>query len=113
MGKKNPDSGCTAAAIYIPYFKYSTVKRLSNDVSVFTAEIMAILMALQWVEEINPISVAVCSDSYLVLNSLNSGKSASRQAILYEILQNLYRINQTEVFMDTHLGVEGHEKRRD
>lgn len=48
---------------------------------------MAILMAIQWVEEINPISVVVCSDSYSVLNSLNSGKSAARQDILYEILQ--------------------------
>ncbi len=56
------------------------IKRFSNNVSLFTTEMMAILMSMQWVEEINPISVVVCSDSYSVLNS---GKSAARQDILY------------------------------
>jgi ribonuclease HI len=114
-GSKNPDNGYTGAAIYIPYFKHSVVKRLSNNVSVFTTEMVAILMAMQWVEEIQPISVVVCSDSYSALNSLKSGSSASRQDILYEILLNIYRINQMGVSVEfvwipAHVGIEGNEE---
>ncbi len=63
------------------------IKRFSNNVSLFRTEMMAILMSMQWVEESNPMSVVVCSESYSELNSLNSGKSAARQDILYSILQ--------------------------
>ncbi|KAI2650690.1 Gag-Pol polyprotein [Labeo rohita] len=76
---------------------------------------MAILMAMQWVEEVRAISVIVCSDSYSALNSLSSGTSASRQDILFEILQNIYRINHMGVSVEfvwipAHVGIEGNEE---
>lgn len=46
-GSKNPDTGHTAAAVYIPHFKYSIEKRITDHVSVYTAEMIGILMALQ------------------------------------------------------------------
>ncbi len=75
---------------------------------------VAILIALQRVEEVKPSAVAICSDSFSVLNSLISGKSDSRQDILIEILQNLYRICHLRLSADflwvpAHVGVEGNE----
>ncbi len=37
-GSKDPDSGKTAVAVYIPLFKIKMSKRTSDHISVFTAE---------------------------------------------------------------------------
>lgn len=113
-GSKNPQSGYTAAAIYIPHIEQSTVKRLSNDISVFTTELMAIFIAMIWVEESNIKDTVICSDSFSALCSLKSGKSDARQDILYDILQILYRINPLDknisfLWIPAHVGVEGNE----
>ncbi len=113
-GSKDPVTGRTAAAMFIPLYKYRDGKRITNDISVYTAEMVAILIALQWVEEVKPSAVVICSDSFSVLNSLISGKSDSRQDILIEILQNLYRICQLRLsavflWLPAHVGVEGNE----
>ncbi len=47
-GSKDPDSGKTAVAVYIPLFKIKMSKRTSDHISVFTAELIAILLALLW-----------------------------------------------------------------
>jgi len=36
---------------------------------------IGILMALHWVENVHPMDVVICSDSYSALMSINSGKS--------------------------------------
>jgi len=47
-------SGITAAAVYIPQFQIRIKKRISDHVSVFAAELVAMMIALQWVEEVKP-----------------------------------------------------------
>ena len=54
---------------------------------------MAILLALQWVEEDKPDRVVICSDPCAVLMSLQSFRSRSRQDLL-EVLQTHGRIRQ-------------------
>ncbi len=54
-GSKDPESGFTAAAVYIPQFKVNISKSISDQISVFTTEIIAIFLALQWIEEVQPI----------------------------------------------------------
>ena len=60
----------------------------------YIAELMAILLALQWVEEVKPDRVVICSDSCAVLMSLQSFSSRSRQDLLYDVLQTHGRIRQ-------------------
>ncbi len=43
-GSKDPDSGKTAVAVYIPLFKIKMSERTSDHISVFTAELTAILL---------------------------------------------------------------------
>jgi len=67
-GSKDPDSGITSATVFIPHFKVNILKRTSDHISVFISELIAIL-ALQWVEEVQPIrSVTVYAQAlYLQL----------------------------------------------
>lgn len=114
-GSKDPETGRTSAAMYIPQFKYKSAKRTVNNISVYAAEMIAIQIALQWVEEIQPTTVVICSDSYSALTSILSGKSESRQDILLEVLQSLYRIWKlriiaTFLWVPAHVGVEGNEE---
>jgi len=44
----------TGVAVYIPKYKVTIQKRTTNHLSIFSAEMTAIIMALQWVEEVKP-----------------------------------------------------------
>ncbi len=70
-GSKDPTSGNSAAAVYIQRLQVNIQKRISNYVSAFTTELIAILLAIQWVEEVKPTRVVICSDSLSALNRLN------------------------------------------
>ena len=62
-------------------------QRISDNVSVYTGEMLAILLAVQWIEEIRPLRVIICSDSTSSLVSLQNSHSNSRADILIEIQQ--------------------------
>ncbi len=90
-------------------------RRTSNNLAVYTVEMVAILVALRWVEKTEIVKVVICSDSAAVLVSLISFHSKSRQDILYEILYSVTRItNQggqvTFLWVPAHIGVKGNEK---
>ncbi len=72
-------------------------KRLSDHLSVFTTELLAIILALQWIEEVQPEITVICSDSMAALTSLLSGKSEARQDLVFEVLLNLFRIRQLRI----------------
>ncbi len=82
-------SGRTAAAVCIYTFKIKMAKRLSDHLSVFTTELLAIILALQWTEEVQPERTVICSDSMAALTSLLSGKSEARQDLVFEVLLKL------------------------
>ncbi|XDV45291.1 hypothetical protein PO909_013411, partial [Leuciscus waleckii] len=112
-GSKDPISGRTAAAVYIPKFQISIKKRITDHISVFTAELVAMMVALQWVEDVKPRLVAICSDSFAAITSLVSGNKVSRQDIIYEILANLLRVSSVSlivfVWVPAHVGLEANE----
>ncbi len=90
-------------------------KRTSDHISVFTAELIAILLALQWIEVIQPTKAVICTDSLSALNSLSSGKSLARQDMINEVMQSLFRIRQygllvNFVWVPSHMGVKGNEE---
>ena len=88
---------------------------MSDHLSVFSVEMMAISVALQQIEELHLRKVVVCSDSSGVLQSLRSWVSP-RQDLLLEILESLYRFglrqNPPEVifmWVPGHRGVRGND----
>jgi len=72
-GSKDPQSEITSAAVFIRQFKVNILKRTSDHISVFTSELIAIILALQWVEEIQPSRSVICTDSLSAIESIASG----------------------------------------
>lgn len=115
-GAKNPELGITGAAFYVPELKYGNKGRLTNGASVYTAELVAIQMALQWIEETRMVSVEevlICSDSMASLLSLQTFKSC-RNDILTEVFISLYRLKNEGilvrfVWVPAHVGIQGNE----
>lgn len=70
-GSKNKQE-CVGDSVYIPRFKMSASKRLSDQLSVYTTELLAAIIALHWVEEVRPDRMVVCTDSSAVLESIQS-----------------------------------------
>lgn len=83
-GSKDPGSEHVGAGVYIPEFHAVIRKRIRDRVSVLTAEIVAIILGLQWIEEVRPEGVVICSDAAAALSSLSS-KETSRDDLLLEI----------------------------
>ena len=52
--------------------------------SIFTVELYAVLMAVQWTEQIQNHKVLICSDSVSAFNSI--GKGSSKRDLVYDIL---------------------------
>jgi ribonuclease HI len=108
----------TGAAFGVPEFKVAVTKRATDHLSVYTMELLAILLAAVCVEEVRPDRVVICSDlraALIHLYSLHSFVSQSRQDLLYEVLQCLYRVKQMGIlvmflWVPAHVGVEGNEK---
>ncbi len=61
-------------------------KRTSNSLSVYTVEVYAVLIALEWIEHSRWDNVVICSDSVSALMSIKSGVTRNHKELLYEIL---------------------------
>jgi hypothetical protein len=53
-----------------PEFKVAVTKREMDNLSVYTMELKAILLAAEWVEEVRPDRVVTCPDSCTAVMSL-------------------------------------------
>ena len=96
----------------MPEFSVKQARRGPDDSSVLASECMAIIMALQWVEEVTPLRTVICSDRQAALMSLKSFNSDSRQDI--KITMSLYRTQQLGlhikfIWIPAHVGVIGNE----
>ena len=67
-------------------------KTINNEISVYTGELLAILLAVQWVEDTWPLRLVICSGSSSAFKSLQFNHSDSSPDILIEVQQTLHRI---------------------
>ena len=91
-GVKEPETGLTGIEVAVPAKGIGINRRTSDKLGVYTLEIIALLVALRWVESSRLNKVVICSDASSVLASLRSFHSNSRQDVLYEVLQSITRI---------------------
>ena len=61
---------------------------------VFSAEMLALVWTLGWVEEVGPKRVIVCSDSAASLVALKEGKLKAHQDLIIDMLMVLHRVRQ-------------------
>lgn len=62
-GSKDPESGHIGAAVYIPNINVGFKKRTTDNLSVYNAELLAIVMSLEWIEKHNGQKYVIASDS--------------------------------------------------
>ena len=81
-GAKKPETGVTGYGVAIPVKRIGINRRTSNKLGVYTVEMLAVLVALRWVEKTKQDKVMICSDSTSILASIRSFHSNSRQDVL-------------------------------
>ena len=113
-GSKDPRNGVAGFGIYIEKLGVSCGVRVSDNTSVFTTEMIAILSALKWVAEYKPSAVMVCSDSAAALEAIKRGRSKARQDVVNDILMSLYYVNNfcdvSFCWVPGHAGIDGNER---
>ena len=106
----------TASAVYIPEFNIKISKRISNECSIFSAELTAILLAMNWVREIKPLKTVIFSDSLSSLLSIkNVRHHINTNAIIKElalIFTEVYNNKITVVlsWIPSHINIKENDK---
>ena len=106
------------ASFVIPEFKNIIKKyKLPNNVSVFTAELVAILMALNFINDLahTPLAVVIFSDSLSALQSIKHDKLSSREDAVKEIVVIIHQLITrgtavTLQWVPSHVGLTGNER---
>ena len=75
------------------------------------AELVAILMALEWVEEFHPIAVVIFTDSFSALESIRNMNECSIVIEIYEKIRaiNAFGIEINLEWVPAHCGLAGNE----
>ena len=107
------ETGVVAAAFHVPSRSTNRAARLNNYVSIYAAEMTAIILALDWIlEQQVEQKVALFSDSLSSLQSLKNGKSLNRPNLFADLLELLHSIQTdvTFVWIPGHAGIRHNEQ---
>ena len=90
------------------------MKKIDGKLSVYTTELVAIWLALEWIKEKKIHNTVIISDSYSVLQSIQSGKSF-RGDLINEVYKALFQLELGGIathflWVPAHAGVEGNEQ---
>ena len=111
------EDGAAGAAFVIPEFNNLTHFYSLPAVSVFTAELLAISMALQHISAIpvTPFAIVICSDYKAALTAIKSDSQNAREDLVREIATTTHQLitRGTEVrfqWVPAHVCLSGNEK---
>ena len=113
------EDGADGAVFVIPEFNNLTHSYSLPAVPVFSAELLAISMALQHISAIpvTPFSIVICSDSKAVLTAIKSDSQNAREDLVREIATTAHQLimitRDTEVrfqWVPAHVCLSGNEK---
>ena len=106
-------AGC---AFVIPDLGITKKYKLNDNVSVFSTELFALLMATSFVVDLpkQPLAVLFLSDSKSALQALERGGTFNRSAIQQDILHNIHQlicrgINTAFMWIPSHTGIRGND----
>ena len=106
----------TASAVYIPYFDVKISRKIPDLCSVYTAELIALLLALDWIRDVKPSNSVIFTDSLSALTALqNPVEHINNNAIIKEIVVILYELvnNQIKVLFNwipSHIDIKENDK---
>ena len=91
-------NNCTASAVYIPYFHVQISRKIPDLCSVYTAELIALLLALDWIRDVKPSNSVIFTDSLSALGALqNPIEHINNNAIIKEIIVILYELFSNQI----------------
>jgi len=101
----------TSAAFCIPEFNIERSVRLSDNITIFAAELCAIKLALQWFISNSDKNVCIFSDLYSSLQAIASGKSNCRPNLLLQVIVVVSNYSKNVDFesLPSHIGIKGNE----
>ena len=111
-GSLEPKSQRVGCSLIVPFFKYSRGFRLTTGLSIFSAELIAIYMALEWIDDVKPRDVVIFSDCKSAVTSL--AKFDHDNKIIFDI-QRLYMSLHSQgikveiVWIPGHVGICGND----
>ena len=111
-GSLNPNTKKVGCSIYIPYFKYSKYVRINDYTSIYTAELFAVLLALEWIEEFQPLHVCIFMDCLSALQAISQFNLNNK--LICDIRHALLNIrNRASIvvfeWIPGHCGIHGNE----
>ena len=114
------DDGRAGISFQIPSKNVDVQRRLSNNISIVSAEACAILEALKYIDgEGDCREVTIFSDSLEVVNTLEANTSKKSTHVIKEIRSIAYHMQQTGsigvniVWIPGHAGIRGNEQAHD
>ncbi|KAI2646647.1 RNA-directed DNA polymerase from mobile element jockey [Labeo rohita] len=78
--------GRVGVAVYVPKIQMKKKVRITDQLAVYTGEMMAILLAVQMIKEIEIREAVICSDSSSALVSISNHQSKTRPDLVTGIL---------------------------
>ena len=107
-GAKKPETGVTGYGVTIPVKRIGINRRTSNKLGISTVEMLAVLVALRWVEKTKQDKVLICSDSTSALASIRSFHSNSRHEVLQSVTRIANQGGQVKfLWVPVYVGVRG------
>ena len=112
-GSKEPTSGKTGAAIYDPSGPFEEGYRCTDNISVYSTEMIALIAALKHIHNKGYQRTVVLSDSLSALQTLQTYQT-SRPDLLNTILTLLHKSTQRNQriqfqWIPSHVGIRGNE----
>jgi ribonuclease HI len=112
--------GVTAAAIYIPEYSFEKSIRLSDNASVYTCELLAIKLAVEWItadQQQNNRSanrqIAIFSDSLGAVSALRH-KAAGKESLLIQEIKEIAEMCAIErltiTWIPSHIDIEENDR---
>ena len=104
--------GGVAAAFYVQNKKHADSWRMEDSTVIYSAELAAIHLAVNWLlEQDAPTTAVILSDSLSALNSLSAQRSTTHPIAMTRLLDSITKLEGKTVFawIPGHVGVIGNE----
>ena len=112
-GSKTTDEK-VGSAFCVPSLGVEQAIRISDDSTVYTAELIAIKLALTWIKDAPVNRYIIFSDSLSALQSLDAGCCAARPNTVMQIRELLNEVTKSSAvvmaWIPSHVGITGNER---